>query len=282
MSTDIAVDTLVNGRQRDQIVATDRGLLFGDGVFETMGFYRGKCPLWTLHMARLQRGCLALGLETPDFDLLRRECETVIENCTRAVVRLTVTRGSGGRGYWPDATESGPTEQSRIVHRRAWPRGQEQAQNHGLNAMISSICLAEQSALAGLKHCNRIEQILAARECQRYAVDEAVLLDQVGHVAEAISSNLLLRSDGLWRAPSSPAAVAGVGLEWLVASAPISIETDVLDLNDLRQADSILVINSVLGIRPLRKIDERELIVDADCRRLQSHWNHHLIPPCDV
>jgi len=281
MSTDIAVDTLVNGRQRDQIVATDRGLLFGDGVFETMGFYRGQCPLWKLHMARLQRGCLALGLESPDFDLVRRECETVTENCTRAVVRLTVTRGSGGRGYWPDSTESAPTKQSRIVHRRAWPKGLKKAQNHGMSAMISSIRLTEQPALAGLKHCNRIEQILAAQECQRYAVEEAVLLDQVGRVAEVISSNLLIRLNHQWRAPLSPAAVAGVGLEWLLSSAPIAIDADVVDMNDLEQADSILVINSVLGIRPLRQLNERKLIVDSECRQLQSHWNHHLIPPCD-
>lgn len=271
------MSTLINGQARDTVSAADRGLLFGDGLFETMGFWRGECPLWDRHMQRLLRGCRMLGLNPPDPERVDQECRGLAEDTERCVIRLTVTRGCGGRGYWPDVTAP-PT---RIVQRRAWPETQARGHRNGLKAITSSIRISIQPALAGLKHCNRMEQVLAARECQRLAADEALVFDQKGFLAEAISSNLLLRIAGRWMNPSSPAAVAGVGLEWLLSESPLEVQCQAIELTQLARADSILVINSVSGIRPLRCLDRRELVIDQDCRRLQRHWNQNLIPVCD-
>jgi 4-amino-4-deoxychorismate lyase len=269
------VNTLIDGQARDTVSASDRGLLFGDGLFETMGFWRGECPLWDRHMQRLLRGCRMLGLNPPELERIEEECRGLAEGIERCVIRLTMTRGCGGRGYWPDAAAS-PT---RIVQRRAWP--QAPAHRRGLKAITSSVRISLQPALAGLKHGNRLEQILAAQECQRHGADEALVFDQQGFLAEAISSNLLLRIEGCWMTPSSPAAVAGVGLDWLLSEAPLEIRCRAIDPSQLAQADSILVINSVSGIRPLRSLDRRELVIDEDCRGLQRHWNQNLIPVCD-
>jgi 4-amino-4-deoxychorismate lyase len=265
--------TLINGQISDELPARDRGLLFGDGLFETLGFQDGACPLWDRHMARLRRGAQVLGIALPDPALLRAECQALANQGRKRVIRITLTRGSGGRGYWPDETAA-PT---RIVQSRDWPASPAA----GLKAIISSVRLGLQPILSGLKHCNRLEQILAAQECQAHGADEAVLLDQAGCVAEAISSNLLLRLRGEWIAPTSPSAVAGVGLEWLLETSPLDLRRRAIDVAELDRVDAMLVINSVAGIRPLAELDRRALRIDEDCHRLQHHWNQHLIPPCD-
>jgi len=271
------MSTLINGQHIDSVSALDRGLLFGDGLFETLAFMDGHCPLWDRHMDRLRRGAEILRIEAPERGRLKDECRELAGARGKRVIRLTLTRGTGGRGYWPDA--GAPS--TRIVQRRDWPTGLDDAHRSGLKAITSTVQLASQRLLSGLKHCNRLEQILAAQECQARGADEAVLFDQDGRVAEAISSNLLLRIGGQWRAPQSPSAVAGVGLAWLSETSPLGVCRASIDATDLDQADAILVINSVAGVRPLRQLDERELIIDEDCRQLQRHWNQTLIPPCD-
>jgi len=269
--------TLINGQALDHVAATDRGLLFGDGLFETMAFWNGQCPLWERHMRRLTRGCRMLGIASPDFVLVEDECRALAQSSKRIVIRLTLTRGSGGRGYWPDVTGK-PT---RILQSREWPESLEKQQQNGMKAITSTVRLNLQPALAGLKHCNRIEQVLAAQECQQQGAEEALVFDQSGRLAEAVSSNLLLRYQGRWITPSSPAAVAGVGLEWLLAAPPLKIQARAVELAQVGRADSILVINSVGGIRPLSHLDHRALIIDQDCRRFQNQWNQKLIPVCD-
>jgi 4-amino-4-deoxychorismate lyase len=271
------MDALVDGKPASTVPVTDRGLLFGDGLFETLGFWRGCCPLWNLHWARLERACEALGLACPDENETRQDCERLIVGQDYSVVRITLTRGSGGRAYWPDP-EALPR---RIVFRRDWPSGQQLQQRNGLRAVRSTIRLSIQPRLAGLKHANRLEQVLAAMECQSMAADEAVLFDQEGHLAEAVASNLLLRIDGSWVCPESRASVTGVGLAWLIANAPIAIAPRALSEVDLARAESVLVINSVSGIRPLKTLDGKALNIEQDCRLMQAHWNRHLIPPCN-
>jgi len=273
----MTVSTLINGRFQAEVPATDRGLLFGDGLFETMGFRKGTCPLWDRHMRRLLRGCQMLGISAPDLEQLDQECQRLAKPPDRVVIRITLTRGSGGRGYWPEEGDS-PT---RIVQSRGWPEGQARAQEYGLRGITSSLRINPQPALAGLKHCNRIEQVLAARECLRRGAEEALVFDQNDRLAEAISSNLLLRHGNAWITPVSPAAVAGVGLEWLLSEPPVPIHARAVERAELDQVDSILVINSIGGIRPLCDLDHRDLIIDQDCRRLQHHWNQQLIPVCD-
>ncbi|MEN1727997.1 MAG: aminodeoxychorismate lyase [Pseudomonadota bacterium] len=268
---------LINGKATDAIQASDRGLLYGDGLFETLGFLGDHCPLWSLHLARLERGCRMLGITMPTASLLLEECLQLVDGQEPSVIRLTVTRGIGGRGYWPDPGAT-PT---RILTRKDWPLDQRRQQEEGLTAIVSSLRLSHQPALSGLKHCNRLEQILAAQECQQLDAEEALLLDHNGQLAEAISSNVLARIDGAWLTPNSPSAVAGVGLEWLLDREEISINHAAISGRLLPRADSILVINSISGPRPLRRLDDRNLIIDGDCRQMQLLWNQHLIPPCD-
>ncbi|AKS41945.1 aminodeoxychorismate lyase [Wenzhouxiangella marina] len=271
------IDCLIDGRADDRLPADDRGLLYGDALFETMAFLNGRCPLWSRHWTRLRHGAGVLGIPLPEETLVESECRRLLAGDERAVIRLTLTRGSGGRAYWP-APECRPR---RILQRRDWPPGIEQQHRSGLRVVRSSIRLEGSPTLGGLKHGNRLEQVLAARECLERGADEAILLDTDGCLAEAIASNLLLLIDGECLAPDSRAAVAGVGLDWLLDQPEAGVRKARLEASDLDRAESIMVINSVAGIRPVRELDGRALEIGGLCRRFQALWTQRLDPPCD-
>ena len=140
----------VDGREGAQVPAFDRGLGYGDGLFETIRFAGWDAPLWTRHMQRLAEGCRRLGLPLPDPDLLLAEARAVSRELSQAVVRITLTRGVGARGYRPPARVV-PT---RIVAAFEPPPVAETDYLHGLRARVCGVRLAHQPLLAGLKHLN--------------------------------------------------------------------------------------------------------------------------------
>jgi len=264
--------SLVNGQPADSIPLDDRGLLFGDHLFETMAVWRGRVPLWSWHWERLLQGAGTLGLELPPRNEIECDIRALAEGRERCVLRLTVTRGSGGRAYFPDPQM--PVR--RIVQRRSWPQHLESEQRHGLVMGTAELRLATGSTMVGLKHGNRLEQVLAARECQARGLDELVLLDAHGRLAEAIASNLILIRDGVCLTPASTAGVAGVGLAWLMAQPELEIERVALDAKALAAAESLMVINSVAGVRPALSLDGRPLAAGSQCRDIQRLWRQRL------
>ncbi len=259
---------LVNGQPQDTVPATDRSLLYGDGLFETVAFRHGQAPLWDLHWQRFAKGCDVLGLTCPDPNFVVAQARQASSGQDMAVVRIQLSRGSGGRAYWPD-----PDAQPRlIVQSRPWPADLEQVRSEGLSLCTASLRLATDSPLAGLKHCNRLEQVLAARECVGKHCDEALLFNAQGCLVEAIASNLVLDIDGNLVTPETNAGVDGVGLAWLMARPEIRIETRPVDADLLASARSIVVINSVAGPRQARSLDGRPLTFSSRCRALRQLW----------
>src|SRR6056297_837967 len=137
---------LVNGEPDALIAPTDRGLLYGDGLFETIVFHRGRSALRSLHMARLVDGCRRLALPRPDVDLLAAECHERLGNGNSAVIRIAITRGSGGRAYFPPET----AEPTRILMRREMPNDLTLQRVSGL-AMHTSTIRLDETALGGRK-----------------------------------------------------------------------------------------------------------------------------------
>lgn len=266
-------DTLVNGLASNMISADDRGLLYGDHLFETIAFHDRRAPLWQRHWSRLCRDSARLGLEVPSEDTLLSECRQVAQAWESCVVRITLTRGSGGRAYVPPVEP----ECRRIVQRRSWPPDLARLQQAGLRVMTSPIRLATDSPLAGMKHGNRLEQVLAARACSAAGVDEALVYDARGRLIEAVSSNIVVIIDGhaLTPAPGG-AGVAGVGLDWLRDQPETAIEDHELTAGDIARAGEVMVINSVAGIRPVIEIDGRCLDVGPVCRCWQQLWAQRL------
>ncbi|WP_376695467.1 aminodeoxychorismate lyase [Wenzhouxiangella sp. EGI_FJ10305] len=264
------VDALVNGEPCNVVPLDDRGLLYGDHLFETVAFVCGRAPLWDRHMARLARDARRLLMPEVDPDLLAAECARLVDGQRRAVVRITLTRGSGGRAYEPpDAPRP-----RRILARRPWSATIDQVRTEGIVLHTSPVRLSVGRELAGIKHGNRLEQVLAAEHARRAGVDEAVLFDVDGRLVEAIAGNLVLLIDGKAVTPRlAGSGVAGVGLEWLGERLGSDLATRELDAENLRRAESAMVINSVAGIRPVRKLDDRALEISETCRRWQRLWD---------
>ncbi|HSM68727.1 MAG TPA: aminodeoxychorismate lyase, partial [Xanthomonadales bacterium] len=190
-------ECLVDGQGLDQVPVMDRGLNYGDGLFETLGVFHGRPRWWQDHMERLAAGCQGLGLEMPSQSGLLKEVQSVSAGQPQCVVKIILTRAAGGRGYRPGA--GGLVR--RIVSAHAWPEEAEQAAQTGLEARICDLRLAIQPRLAGIKHLNRLEQVLAAAELEGGSAGEGLLLDGNGHLVSAISANLFLVRAGKMLTP---------------------------------------------------------------------------------
>lgn len=261
---------LINGLASDRLPVDDRGFLYGDGLFETVAFHRGTAALWRLHMARLLEGCRVLDLPDPDIDQLDVECRALVEGHDRAVVRITWTRGSGGRAYVPPESAA----PNRIVQRRAWPESIRQQRRDGIAMITSPIALNDPGPLAGLKHLNRLPQVLIGRACREAGAQEALVLDSSGRMVEALTGNLVIEREGGLIAPGPhPGAVAGVGLAWLRETAKGTLDERPMDVTELRESDAIWVINSVQGVRPVTILDGSARPSGARLREWQDRWS---------
>lgn len=244
---------LVNGRPVDQVSALDRGFTLGDGLFETIAVRAGRMPLWQEHGDRLATGCRRLGLPVPDMHQLAQEMEQCRNGEPDGTLRLTLTRGPGMRGYAVPST----IRPTRAV---AWFSGLPSFPRNALNLRWCKTRLAENPLLAGLKHLNRLEQVLARSEWDDADIDEGMMRSVSGDVIECTSANLFLVTNGTLRTPDlSACGVAGVVRRRVLElaeslSLPLSITR--LGPDDPLAADELFVTNASRGIAPVARLDE--------------------------
>ncbi len=242
--------TRVNGRSGESLAVNDRGLSYGDGLFETMRAAGGRIGLWSRHMQRLASGCQRLGLPPLDPEFLAGECAAVTMGLDQAVVRLTVTRGCGPRGYAvPDAIE--PTV---IVQAAPAPKLPRDWYHHGIRVHLCKTRLAAQPLLAGLKHLNRLEQVLARSEWHDESLAEGLVCDADETLISATAANIFAVLDGVLCTPSlQQCGVAGVArAELLARHGDVMVRP--IHINELREAAEIFLTSSVRGIVPVTGI----------------------------
>ncbi len=253
---------LINGVQTDQLSALDRGIQYGDGLFETIAVIDGQPCLWGRHIRRLQAGCKRLGITAPESAELLAEAKAVIKDHQRGVLKIIVTRGSGGRGY--RAPED--TRPSRIIYCTPWPDYPDDYWEKGILIRVCSTCLGVNPTLAQLKHLNRLEQVLARSEWSDAAVFEGLMLDSDGRVIEGTMSNLFLIKKGALITPDlSRCGVAGIMRELIVELAgrlniPVSVKD--VSLDDLKGAEAMFISNSLIGILPVRALSGQTFSLD--------------------
>jgi 4-amino-4-deoxychorismate lyase len=240
---------MINGEMTEQLAATDRGLHYGDGLFETVAIINGRPRLWSHHMERLQHGCAVLRLPPPDLQQLHAEALALCISAERAVLKLVLTRGSGGRGYRPPPKVT----PQRLLFRYPWPDYPDLAQ--GVRLRLCQTPLACNPVLAGIKHLNRLEQVMARAEWEDPAVHEGVMCDLDGWVREGTMSNLFWVEEGRLYTPDlSRCGVAGVMRAQVMALARdlgIGVESAEITPQTLAQADEIFLTNSLIGIWPV-------------------------------
>ena len=179
------VRMLINGQDSGTLSAQDRGLLYGDGLFETLAIRKGVPLRWERHLQRLMLGCERLGIPCPDVTALTLESLALCKGHDRALLKLIVTRGVGGRGYRAPAQP----QATRILTCHPWPDYPADAARDGVRVRLCRTRLAQQPALAGIKHLNRLEQVLARAEWNDEEIAEGLLFDREDHVIEATMSN---------------------------------------------------------------------------------------------
>jgi 4-amino-4-deoxychorismate lyase len=265
---------LINGEPNNQIDSADRGLQYGDGLFETIAVINGRPVFWDRHWQRLQQGCQRLYLPLPDASVISQEVERLCwHKPSSAVLKIIVTRGVGGRGYrLPE--NIAPT---RILSLHPYPDYPSNYAEFGIRARFCQTRLGLNPILAGIKHLNRLEQIMARAEWQDPSIQEGILLDYNDRVIEGTMSNLFYAKDAaLYTAPIIEAGVSGVvrGLILELAEAHgLSAHEQAFGKTELLSADEIFICNSIIGVWPLICLGAAIFPVGPCTRRIQGWFS---------
>jgi 4-amino-4-deoxychorismate lyase len=252
---------LVNGKPGNMIGIRDRGLLYGDGVFRTLRVIRGKAQHWPLHYQKLRHDCTALGITCPDAESLSAELEGLMARHPDGVVKLIVTRGTGTRGYAPQHC----TDTTHFWDIFPMPEYPSDWAINGIKVQQCQLRLGQQSRLAGIKHLNRLENVLAAAEWHDASlldpgIAEGLLLDTDGNVIEGTRSNLFVVCRGELITPElSRSGVAGVQrdrvIDWSIQhNMPLHISN--IGLEEVLHADELFLVNSIIGLWPIRELEQ--------------------------
>ena len=263
----VSPSMLINGHAVTTIEATDRGLHYGDGLFETMRCENGRVRWLAYHLQRLASGCQRLRIQMPDPNLLQSELKALAAHHKRALLKLVITRGPMvRRGYRPAGTEQ-PT---RIVSIHPWP-GDDDAP---LRLGISAISLAGNPLLAGIKHLSRLDNVLAQQEAAERGLDEVVMCCSSGEVVCGSMSNLIVVSEkGILTPALNNAGVHGVmrALSLSAAAATgISLAVDRVNTAQLQTATAIYCSNIRWGLRRVEQFDGRQLGSEARIAQLEE------------
>lgn len=250
----------VGDAQVDAIAADDRGLAYGESLFETMRVYRGDITWWDRHMARLAWGAERLSMPLPNRARMHEEALALLCGMD-AVLKLQLTRGGGSRGY--AANPRSPPFW--MLSRHALPQP-----TVVIDTIWCGTRLARQPLLAGLKHGNRLEQVLARNEVVAAGVDEGLVRDVAGRVTSGTASNLfILDADG-WHTPElDHAGVAGVCRGWVMERRPCTVRR--IRHDEVMEARAVFLCNSLRGILPVRRLGDRAWpTIDPEIRALQA------------
>lgn len=248
---------LLNGKPATHIELSDRGLQYGDGFFTTMRVTKGRVVLWSAHWQRLQHTALQLGVKrfSSSFDkqALASQCRQLINQqaVREGVIRITITRGSGGRGYAPDDANCANI----LVALSPYPAHYHEWQDKGLVLTLAQQRLGSQPMLKGLKTLNRLEQVLLKQELAQHPnVDDLLVLDGQGNIAETTMANILWFRDGNWyTANQDTGAIAGVTCGFFAQLYPLSAGAYPVD--HILGADQVVICNALLGFVPVKRID---------------------------
>lgn len=231
-----------------------RAVAYGDGLFETVLVLDGTAPLWSFHRARLQQSIQRLNISCDISELEKSFFALAVQN-PDALIKIIVARSGGGRGY--DSRQANDF----TFHLQSYflPQYSQKRITDGVRLQVCQQRLSHNPALAGIKHLNRLEQVLAASERQGDWSDEGLMLDCYGSVIEGVSSNVfMVRDDVLVTPLLRHCGVAGVMraviIEKLAQVIPLSVEEMPVKLSDLLAADTVFVCNSVFGILPVNAI----------------------------
>lgn len=264
---------LIDGQWLEHLPANDRGLQFGDGCFTTARIVNGEIRFISRHLTRLWEACDRLMIPRIDESLLRGEMARLAQEKGCGVIKVVITRGSGGRGYSP----AGCQQPRRILSVADAPAQYRSWKTDGIDLVLSPVRLGCNPALAGIKHLNRLEQVLIRTHLEQTTAQDALVLDSDGMLVECCAANLFWRKGHRVYTPAiDRAGVNGTmrqhiidclgNTSWSVSEARVGPEA-------LSDADEIVVCNALMPIIPVKQI--------PGTRYTERELCHYLAPLCE-
>ncbi len=263
---------LVNGQFQDSLPVSDRGLQYGDGVWETILISSGKLILLDEHLKRLQWGCCSLKIIGLDESALHHEIQLISKNVSHRILKIIITRGSGGRGYSAQGLHS-PT---RILSLHKPPETIDYYRNSGINIQYCTTQLSHNPQLSGFKTLNCLEQVLARSELGD-DYQEGLVSDIDGNIIEGTMSNLfLIVGEQVITPLLTQCGIQGIMRAYIIsllANENIELVERPVEKQDIRTADRIFFTNSVIGLWFVTKINSIEISTrkeNHDCKIIST------------
>jgi 4-amino-4-deoxychorismate lyase len=246
---------LVNGHETGVVDARDRGLAYGDGVFRTFPLRGGRAVLWPRQYAKLAHDAAALAIRAPVAEILEHDLATIAARHADGAVRITLTRGVSARGYAPPED----IDVTRIVSWSGFAANPALDPKHGVRVRWCNLRLAIQPALAGIKHLNRLENVLARAEWRDPDVAEGLLCDSAGSVIGGTMSNLFLLRGGVLTTPAlNGCGIAGVTRDVVIERARsegVAVRIAPVSVPEVHAADALFLVNSLIGVWPVAALE---------------------------
>lgn len=265
---------LINGINESCIDVRDRGFQYGDGVFETIAFKNNQIQFWDKHMLRLRQACERLSLNCIDEVLWLEDIKRLKPDCD-AVIKLSVTRGVSGRGYAYDPGDS----VTRVAAVYPWPNYTEQNEQ-GISTKFCQTPISINPQLAGIKHLNRLDNVLARNEWHDADISEGFMLDNQQHIIEGTMSNVFcVLDDELYTPRLDLCGVEGVMRGQVINLAEqMNIPVNIIEINkqNFLQMDAVFVTNSIIGMWTVNKIIDDEVLVEFAQNDLVSKLKNNL------
>lgn len=258
---------MVDGELSEAGWALDRALHYGDGLFETIVVRDGQLRFEALHQARLAEGCVRLSIDV-DHDGLWQQARSLAVQHASCTLKLLVTRGSAvARGY-----AAAGTERARVLL-LAYPAASGPEVPASVSVATLRAVLGENPQLAGIKHCNRLEQVLAGMELRSHSgAFEGLMASSSGHLISGTMSNVFLEQDGALMTPRlDRCGIAGVMRAVVLreaATAGFAVRVEQLPLDVLQRCNGLFLTNARIGALPVHELDGRPLAISAGVQAL--------------
>jgi 4-amino-4-deoxychorismate lyase len=254
------VNTWINGRRRESIDVRDRGLQYGDGLFETMRVRRAGIRLLEFHLRRLYTGCRRLKIAGPSESSLRAELERIAATRRDGVLKLILTRGHGAGKSRSAYRPSGEERCMRIAALHPLSAAQRNTDPEApVRVRLCRTPVSVNPALAGLKSLNRLDSVQARGEWKDERIWEGLMGDTDGRWVCGTMSNLFVRRGSLLSTPPvARSGVAGVMRRWVMENTTgtqLHVREQEVLWPDIQNADEVFMTNAVVGIRSVGRIE---------------------------
>lgn len=260
-----------NGAESSSMPMDDRSALFGDSCFTTMAIFQGQPEFFDAHRRRLQTTAEQLRFPAIDWNVLRKEMLQACPDNANAVLRVMISRGQSQSGYRIAAALNA----NRYITRREFPQQVLAFAQRGITLTVCQTRLSQNATLAGLKHGNRLEQVLARAEWQDDNIVEGLMLDADDFVIEGTCSNVFFvdAQDRLCTPSLHLSGVAGIVRQAVLDEAELrglTIQIADFTLADMENAKELFVCNCVMGIAPVTLLRDKRLNIGSTTRALQK------------